>query len=474
MSETNVKRSPAARFVSGSTMRHVVVMTSTGSIGLMALFLVDFADMYFLSLLGEIEVAAAIGYAGSILFFTTSIGIGLSIATSALVARAIGAGESARARQLATNALVFGAAVAAVLAIAIWPMVPALLSLLGAEERAHTLATGYLRIIIPSMPILAVAMSAAALLRSVGDAKRAMYVTLSGGAVNAILDPIFIFVLDLGVDGAALASVASRFVIVAVGLYGVVAVHGLWERPRIAVWLGDIRAISAIALPAMLTNVATPFGNAYVTSEIATFGDGPVAGWAIIGRVVPVAFGTIFALSGAIGPILGQNIGASRFDRVRSAFRDALIFCTVYVAIVWGLLAIGHTQIAQLFGVGDSAAELIAIFSLWLCPAFVFFGALFISNAACNNLGRPHYSTLFNWGRATLGTIPFVLLGSHFYGAAGALAGNFAGGAAFGILAVVFVFRLITRLEEQGADLEQPVATLQRRFTLWPFTTPRG
>jgi len=353
-------------------------------------------------------------------------------------------------------------------------MVPALLSLLGAEERAHTLATGYLRIIIPSMPILAVAMSAAALLRSVGDAKRAMYVTLSGGAVNAILDPIFIFVLDLGVDGAALASVASRFVIVAVGLYGVVAVHGLWERPRIAVWLGDIRAISAIALPAMLTNVATPFGNAYVTSEIATFGDGPVAGWAIIGRVVPVAFGTIFALSGAIGPILGQNIGASRFDRVRSAFRDALIFCTVYVAIVWGLLAIGHTQIAQLFGVGDSAAELIAIFSLWLCPAFVFFGALFISNAAYNNLGRPHYSTLFNWGRATLGTIPFVLLGSQFYGAAGALAGNFAGGAAFGILAVVFVFRLITRLEEQGADLEQPVATLQRRFTLWPFTTPRG
>lgn len=474
MSESTAKQPPEARFVSGSTMRHVVVMTSTGSIGLMALFLVDFADMYFLSLLGEVEVAAAIGYAGSILFFTTSIGIGLAIATSALVARAIGAGERERSRQLASNALVFGAAVATVLAIAIWPMVPALLSVLGAEDRAHTLATGYLRIIIPSMPVLAVAMSAAALLRSVGDAKRAMYVTLSGGAVNAILDPIFIFVLELGVDGAAMASVASRFVIVAVGLHGIVAVHDLWERPRLMVWLGDIRAISSIALPAMLTNVATPFGNAYVTSEIATFGDGPVAGWAIIGRVVPVAFGTIFALSGAIGPILGQNIGAARFDRVRSAFRDALIFCIVYVAIVWGLMAIAHTHIAQLFGVGGAAAELIAMFSLWLCPTFVFFGALFISNAAYNNLGRPHYSTLFNWGRATLGTIPFVLLGSHFYGAPGALAGNFAGGAAFGIIAVYFVFRLITRLEQQGATLEQPVATFQRRFTLWPFTTPRG
>lgn len=474
MAEPSPAQSPNARFVTGSTMRHVVVMTTTGSIGLMAIFLVDFADMYFLSLLGEVEVAAAIGYAGSILFFTTSIGVGLSIATSALVSRAIGSGDDQRARRLATNALLFAAGVATLLAIALFPLLPDLLSLLGAKGRAHQLATSYLRIIVPTMPVLAIAMSAAALLRAVGDARRAMYVTLSGGAVNAVLDPLFIFTFGLGVDGAALASVAARLVILAVAVHGAIYVHGLWQRPGLFSWFGDVGGITAIALPAILTNVATPFGNAYVTSEIAGFGDGPVAGWAIIGRVVPVAFGTIFALSGAIGPILGQNLGAGRYDRVRSALRDALVFCTLYVIVVWVLLAFSHQQIALLFGVSEEAADLIALFCLWLCPAFAFFGALFVANAACNNLGRPHYSTLFNWGRATVGTIPFVALGSALYGAPGVLIGNFGGGAIFGVIAVIYSFRLVGELEAANARGTQTVQTLQRRFTLWPFTTPRG
>ena len=72
-----------AKFLTGSTLGHIVVMTSTASIGLMTLFLVDLADMYVLSLLGEVELASAVGYGGSVLFFTTSICIGLMIAMSA-------------------------------------------------------------------------------------------------------------------------------------------------------------------------------------------------------------------------------------------------------------------------------------------------------------------------------------------------------------------------------------------------------
>ena len=68
----------------------------------------------------------------------------------------------------------------------------------------------------------------------------------------------------------------------------------------------------------MLANIATPFGNAIVTAAIARYGDSAVAGYAVIGRIVPLAFGAIFALAGSIGPILGQNFGAGRFDRVRA------------------------------------------------------------------------------------------------------------------------------------------------------------
>ena len=96
-----------ARFTVGSTMRHVVVMTATGTVGLMAVFLVDFANLFYISQLGQQELAAAIGYAGTILFFNISICIGITIAATALVSRYIGQGDRAKARHMAGSALAF-------------------------------------------------------------------------------------------------------------------------------------------------------------------------------------------------------------------------------------------------------------------------------------------------------------------------------------------------------------------------------
>src|SRR5215212_5343723 len=99
----------------GSIMRHVVVMTATGSIGLMAIFVVDFLNLFYIALLGEQELAAAIGYAGTVLFFTVSLSIGIVIAGTALVSRALGARQREEGRRLATSSLVFMAAVTLVL-----------------------------------------------------------------------------------------------------------------------------------------------------------------------------------------------------------------------------------------------------------------------------------------------------------------------------------------------------------------------
>ena len=95
----------AGKFVSG--LRHVLTMAATGSIGLVSLFAVDLLNLFYLSLLGQKQLAAAVGYAGTLLFFITSLAIGLSIAVSALVARALGRGDQARARLLAGATLVW-------------------------------------------------------------------------------------------------------------------------------------------------------------------------------------------------------------------------------------------------------------------------------------------------------------------------------------------------------------------------------
>jgi hypothetical protein len=210
----------------------------------------------------------------------------------------------------------------------------------------------------------------------------------------------------------------------------------------------EVPLIARFALPAVLANVATPVSNAFVTMTIAGFSDAAVAAWAVIGRITPVAFGAIFALSGAVGPIIGQNLGAKSFARVRLALTEALRAAVYFTAAAWVALALAAPALVSLFGASGEAAELITFYCRWVAPLFVFFGTLFVSNAACNTLGRPHYATLLNWGRATLGTLPFTALGATWAGAKGVLIGYMAGGIVFGLIAVAVVFRLIARLEK--------------------------
>jgi Na+-driven multidrug efflux pump len=238
-----------------------------------------------------------------------------------------------------------------------------------------------------------------------------------------------------------------------VALHGVIRVHDLMGRPRVRSFLSDVPALAAIAVPAVLTNVATPVSNAYVTAAIAPYGDSAVAGWAIIGRIIPVVFGFIYALSGSIGPIIGQNYGAGNGERMRHALTLSLAVMTVFTLAAWVALAILAGPLVSLFQATGVAGSLIVLYCRLLAPLFVFFGALFVANAAFNTLGRPHYSTALNWGRATLGTIPFVMAGGALAGAHGVLAGYMLGGIVFGTAGVWLCYRQMDALTARPASL---------------------
>ncbi|MBQ0711952.1 MAG: MATE family efflux transporter [Porticoccus sp.] len=452
------------RFVTGSLHRHIAVMTSTAALGLMAIFLVDLADIYFLSLLGETELAAAVGYAGSILFFTTTICIGISIAMAALVARAAGSGEMSSAKRYIASVSVFAVVVTVPSTLIVWLNIPFFLELLGATGRAHQLAALYLRIIVPSMPILALGLSMGGVLRALGDPKHAMVATIAGSMVNLVLDPILIFGLDMSVAGAAVASVVARITVLFIGVRYVINRQYMPSGLGVGEFCDDLGSIAKIAVPAMLTNVATPIGNAYVTASMSIFGDGSVAGFSIVSRIMPVAFGIIFALSGAVGPIIGQNFGAGRMGRVHHTLISSLIFSTAVVMAVSLLLLLMQNYIVEAFRAQPAAAALIQFFCTFIAISFIFSGAQFISNAAFNNLGRPLWSTWANWGKATLGTIPLVWLGAKLYGAEGILAGQAVGGVLFGVLSIVLALRLTRRLVKDKA---------MRGFPLTPGLTFR-
>jgi len=441
-----------ARFTQGSTMRHVIEMTVTGAIGLMAIFLVDFLSLFYVSQLNNDEWTAGVGYATTVLYLAISVNIGSMIAGTALVSRAIGAGDPVVSRRVATSALVLANLVGIVISLLLLLVLPQVLDLLGANGTPRDVAHRYLVITLPANILMATGMMLSGLLRAVGDAKRAMQVTLFGGLVTAVTDPLLIFVAGLGTDGAAWATVISRIVFTLVGLQGVVRIHRMLDRPRLAQIWQDWAAFFTIAVPTILTNLATPIGGMFYLRILAPFGAEAIAANAILDRLVPVAFGAVFALSGSIGPILGQNLGASRFDRLRQAMRDAFLFCGLYTLAAWIILILLRHQIPLLFGVTGDTARYVAFFCFVGGLAWVFIGLVLVANAAFNNLGFPLYSTAFNWGRATLGTVPLALLGAHLAGVEGAIIGLVAGSFVFGVAAVWAAFRAIRQIERRNAD----------------------
>lgn len=448
MTQTNEQ----AKFLSGSLTKHIISMSLTSAIGFLALFVVDLVDMLFISMLGIDELAAAVGFAGTILFMTTSISIGMAIAGGAMVARSLGESEPDRASELLTHVLVVGVAFAVVFASLLYVNLFTLTGWIGATGHTQELAVSYLKIIIPTMPIFLIGIVVSAALRSHGAARLSMMVTLIAGVVNAALDPIFIFALDMGLEGAAWASVTARLSVAVTAIYFIVTRYGGFVGFSLAAVVRDLRPISAIAIPAMLANIAAPIGGAYVTRAAAEFGEAAVAGMAIIGRVTPIAFALIFAMSGSIGPIIGQNFGAKQHGRVREAFNSSMVLIVIYVIPVVIVLYFLRTPIADMFNAQGVARDLIFLFCGPLSLAWIFNGVIFVGNAAYNNLGHPFYSTWVNWGRNTLGIVPFVYFGSHYWGASGVLIGQMAGGVFVAIASFILAQRLLKKAEMGQID----------------------
>jgi len=431
----------------GSTFKHVVSMSLMGALGLMCIFLVDLVDMLFLSMLDEKEAVAAVGFSSAIMFFTISLSIAVSISATALVSKAIGEGNIELAKSRAVHVLAFGIFFSTAVVWLLWSNIPHILLFVGATGRTLDLATGYLQILVLGMPAVMVSMIGSGIMRALGDARRAMYATLVGGLINAILDPILIFAFGLGVQGAAIASLIARFSMVAVSYYGVVKIHKMLGEFDLMDFFKDVKPIAMIAVPAMLTNMSSPLANAIVMAHTASFGDDAVAAVAIIGRVIPVIFGGVFALSGAVGPILGQNYGAGRFDRMHSTINSAVIYAFGYCLILCVVLYQLQDWLVVVFSATKGTADLIRFFATFVSFSFFFQSLLFIGIAVFNNLGRPLNSTLLNFGRATLGTWPLIVVFSWFMGAEGILFGQAIGSIIFGYLGLSMAKKYIAELE---------------------------
>ncbi|MFK7854645.1 MAG: MATE family efflux transporter [Granulosicoccus sp.] len=469
-------------YTKGSIFAHISTLSITSAIGLLALFSVDLVDVFFISLLGQAELAAAVGFAGTALFFGAAICIGLAIATSTVVAQAVGAsnkqqnktdetaantgqadGEIPETARLATHGLLFGLILTVPLAIITTVYARELIGLMGAEGKTLDLAVNYFRIVGLSLPVLGIAMSGTSLLRAVGEAKLSMWSTIIAGLVNAILDPILIFGFSLDLTGAAIASVISRFTVAGVAIYFIASRYNLVRRPRKTRFVGDVRQLCTIALPSLITNLAGPFGAAYATTQMAKFGTDSVAAAALIGRITPVAFAGLYGLSGAVGPVASQNVGAEHWSRVRQTLLASGFFVTIYVIPVALIIYLSRNLLISVFALDAAAADILRFYCTWIVITYWLFGLQLAANPLFTSLRHPGYATISNIGRDLCLGIPLVFAGSRLFGAPGVLAGQALGNMLAGLVAFSVALWLCKRVEN-GKTIDLPIRALTQRW----------
>ncbi|MEF8794057.1 MATE family efflux transporter [Thiohalorhabdus sp.] len=429
----------------GPTLRR---MTVPMVLGIAAVVTFTLVDTFFIGLLGTAPLAA-VGFTFPVTLGLTHLAMGLAVGTSAIVGRTLGAEEADRARrQVADSVLLALVAMTALAALAAAVMDP-LFALLGAESDLRPLIRAYMGPWLAGVPLLVVTMVGNSALRASGDTLTPSLIMALGGLINGGLDPLLIFgwgpVPGFGLQGAALASVASWVVVLAVNQYWLAVRRRLvaWYRPRLGELMASWRAHLRISLPAAGSNVMPPIANGVLTALVARHGAAAVAGFGVGIRIEAFALVVALAFAGALAPFVSQNFGAGRMDRVTTAYRGGVGFLVAWELAVYALLALPAPWIAALFTDDPAVAAALVLF-LWIRPAgYGFQAALIASSATLNALHRPYHALALGLLRLFIFYLPPAYAGGLIAGVPGIYAGATLGTLALGAVAVTWLLRRI-------------------------------
>lgn len=426
--------------VAGSLFR----LTAPMMMGVSSTILVSMLEIGFIGQLGT-EQVAAVTFTFPLVMILNSIALGIGIGTSSVIARNVGSGRRDEVKRLGTHSLMLVAGAMAVLSFLGWVTIDPVFTALGASPEVMPLIHSYLDIYYPSVILFTTTMVAGNIMRANGSATIPGVVMTLGAGLHLLLDPFLIFgwfgLPRLELAGAATAMAISRVVTVGVLLYYVSRWDMLLLRDVTAGFLNSCRRILHVGLPAMATQLIGPVSAAIITRLLADYGEVVVAGFGVATRVEAVAVMLLFALSGSIGPFVGQNWGASRPERVKAGLRVTYQFC-----LVWGLIA---ALPLLLFGATiaswvDDNAQVIgtAAFYLAVVPwSYGLWGVLMMSSASFNALGKPLPSTMLSFTRMFILYIPLALLLESFFGYTGIFVATAVSNCTMGVLGYLWFRR---------------------------------
>ena len=445
-------------------------LTAPMMAGVSSSILVQVLEMGFIGQLSTAHVAA-ITFTFPLVMVLTSIALGISIGTSSVIARSVGtrqmktatsdedaSSSSSKADEVAmlgTHSLILVFGLMLVISFLCWLSIDPLFIAMGAEPELLPLIHSYLDIYLPGTVLFTTSMICGSIMRANGSANIPGAIMTISAAINLILDPIFIFgwfgfpAMELA--GAATAMTLTRFGTLIVSLWFISKGNLVLSEYYFRGWYRSAKRILHVGLPAMATNLIGPVTAAYITFLIADYGEAAVAGFGVANRIEAVAAMLMFALSGSIGPFVGQNWGAHQVERVRGGVRASYLF-----SLGWGLIVAiplfffgGH--VASWIDASPAVIDVAAIYLAIVPLSYGHWGVLMMSSASFNALGKPLPSTALSFGRMIVVYVPLATLLNDALGYVGIFIATALSNALFGVISWRWFARRLELMANQLA-----------------------
>ncbi len=381
-------------------------------IGMLINALYNLVDAYFVGGLGESPMGAI-----SIVFPLGQVVVGLGLmfgnGAASYLSRLLGRGDKETANKVASTALYSSVLIGAIIIIFATIFLKPILAFLGATDTIMPYALTYARIYVISCIFNVFNVTMNNIVASEGAAKTTMCALLLGAVMNIGLDPIFIYVLNMGVAGAAIATAISQFVSTLVYLS-----YALRKKSAFTFSIKEFQPtkqimseILKIGIPTLTFQLLTSLSIALINRAANGYGDAVIAGMGAVTRVTSMGTLVVFGFLKGFQPIAGFSYGAKKFDRLREAIKTSILWSTIFCVIVGLIMILFSTQIISQFANGNT--EMISVGHKALMASgfsFMLFGFYTVYSSLLLALGKGTAGFIIGALRQGICFVPVILI----------------------------------------------------------------
>lgn len=409
--DTNVRRS---LILKGNIYKVIFVLALPIMVNNFIQTAYNLVDGIWVSRIGPTEFAAT-SFVWPVNFLFVSLGMGLSIAGTAIISQLIGADKKKEAGEYAVQMIAISFIAAIFFALIGYISSPFIIAAMGGKGELALYSNIYLRITFLDMPFMFLFFNYNSIMQAQGNTLFPTVLSGISAILNCILDPIFIFNLNMGVAGAAWATLISKAILAFAGLYMLYKRHGEVKISFKGFKFNKdiINKIISIAIPSSLGQSGSALGFMILNSFVASYGTATLAAFGMVNRITSLIMQPALGIGSALTSIVGQNLGAEQLSRVKEAVKKSTI--SVLAISILGLAAmlIWDREIIEFFmqsgddgGVIEEGITFLQ-FIAYSAPLMGIFGVL---QGIFQGSGHTKYSMAMDVGRLWLVRIPMILI----------------------------------------------------------------